>query len=156
MADARQGRTAPERHPAAHETAPYEKAPTGWVGWVLFAGVMMVMLGTFEAIVGLVALFKDDYYLVASSRLVVSVSYTGWGWLHLILGIVAFCAGLGVIVGQTWARVIGIILATISAVVNLAFIAAYPVWSVLVIAIDVVVIYALAVHGREAKAALDG
>jgi hypothetical protein len=151
MTDAAQGRTAPERHQAYGDPA-----PSGWVGWIFFAGIMMVMLGSFEAIVGLVAIFNDDYYLVASSGLVVSVDYTGWGWLHLILGVVAFCAGLGVMAGQTWARVVGILLATVSAVVNLAFIAAYPVWAVLVIAIDVLVIYALAVHGREAKAALNG
>jgi hypothetical protein len=126
--------------------------PTGWVGWVLFAGIMMVMLGTFQAIEGLVALFKDSYFVVPRSGLVVSVDYTTWGWVHLLLGIVVALAGLGVIAGQMWARVIGILVALVSAVVNLAFIAAYPVWSTIIIAVDVLVIYALTVHGKEAKA----
>jgi hypothetical protein len=108
------------------------------------------MIGSFQAISGLVALFNDDYYLVGKNGLVVSVDYTAWGWVHLVLGVVAFLTGIGMMIGQTWARVTGIILAVLSAIVNLAFAAAYPVWSVLIIALDVIVIYALAVHGREA------
>jgi hypothetical protein len=125
---------------------------TAWVGWIMFAGVMMIMLGVFEAIEGLVAIFNDEYYLVAGRDLIVSVDYTTWGWVHLLLGIVIIAAGLGVMVGQMWARLVGIILAVLSAVVNIAFLAAYPVWSTIVITIDVLVIYALTVHGREAKA----
>jgi hypothetical protein len=125
--------------------------PTAWVGWVMFAGVMMVILGVIEAIEGLVALVNDDYYLVAGNELVVSVDYTTWGWVHLVLGIVIAAAGLGVMVGQMWARVIGILLAALSAIVNIAFLAAYPVWSTIIIAIDVLVIYALTVHGKETK-----
>ena len=125
---------------------------TAWVGWIMFAGVMMIMLGVFEAIEGLVAIFNDEYFLVPGSDLVVSVDYTTWGWVHLLLGIVVIAAGLGVMVGQMWARVVGIILAVLSAVVNIAFLAAYPVWSTIVITLDVLVIYALTVHGRETKA----
>ncbi|MEU7907636.1 hypothetical protein [Actinoplanes sp. NPDC049118] len=125
--------------------------PTGWVGWIVFSGIMMVLLGFFQGIVGLVALFNDTYYLVTRSGLVLSVDYTVWGWVHLLLGVVALLAGFGVLVGQTWARVVGIILAVLSAIVNLAFLAAYPIWSTLIIAIDVLVIYALSVHGREVK-----
>ena len=125
---------------------------TGWVGWVIFAGIMMVMLGTFQAIEGLVALFKDTYFLVPRNGLVVSVSYTTWGWVHLLLGILVAVAGLGLMVGQMWARIVGILLALASAVVNIAFLAAYPVWSVILIAVDILVIYALTVHGKETKA----
>jgi hypothetical protein len=136
--------------------APYrghrEAEPTGWVGWIMFAGVMMVILGVIEAIEGLVALLKDDYYLVRGTDLVVSVDYTTWGWVHLLLGIVVAGAGLGVMVGQMWARVVGILVASLSLIVNIAFLAAYPVWSTIVIAIDILVIYALTVHGRETKA----
>ncbi|MEN3359326.1 MAG: hypothetical protein V7637_3308 [Mycobacteriales bacterium] len=130
-------------------TAYDETRRTGWVGWVIFAGVMMFMLGCFEVIAALVALFEDQYYLVGPSGLVVSVDYTAWGWAHLIIGAVAICAGAGVMLGQTWARVIGIILAVVSAVTNMAFMAAYPAWSILLIALDVIVVYALAMHGGE-------
>ena len=126
--------------------------PTGWVGWVVFAGILMIMVGMFQAIMGFVALFKDNYYLVPRSGLVISVDYTTWGWIHLLLGIVAILAGFGVLAGQMWARVIGIIFAVVSAVANIAFVAAYPVWSTIVIVLDVLVIYALAVHGREVNA----
>jgi len=123
---------------------------TAWLGWVYFAGIMMITVGFFQAISGLVALFDDGYYLVGSSGLVVSVDYTAWGFVHLLLGIVAFAAGFAVMTGKTWGRTVGIILAVVSAVVNMAFIPAYPLWSILIIAMDVIIIYALAVHGREA------
>jgi hypothetical protein len=129
-----------------------EAGPTAWVGWIMFAGVMMIMLGTFEAIAGLVALFNDDYYLVGSNRLAISADYTTWGWLHLLLGIVVAAAGLGVMVGQMWARVVGIMVALLSAVANIAFLAAYPIWSTIIITVDVLVIYALTVHGAETEA----
>lgn len=122
---------------------------SAWVGMVLFAGVIMLLIGAFHAITGLVALFQDSYYVVRSSGLVVHVDYTAWGWTHIVLGLVVFAAGCGAIVGRTWARVVGVILASLSAVVNMLFLAAFPVWSVIIIALDVLVIYALIVHGRE-------
>ena len=128
---------------------------TGWVGWIFFSGLLMVMLGMFQATMGIVALFKDDYYLVGRNGLVLSLDYTAWGWVHLIIGILALAAGFGVLVGQMWARVIGIILALVSAVGNLVFIAAYPIWSTIVIVLDVLIIYALSVHGREVKNTYD-
>ena len=124
---------------------------TAWAGFVVFAGVMMLMIGAFQAIAGLVALFEDDYYLVRPSGLVVNVDYTGWGWLHLILGVLIAAAGLGALSGQMWARVTGVVLAGLSALANMVFIAAYPVWSLVIITLDVLVIYALTVHGREVK-----
>ena len=123
----------------------------GWLGWVLFAGVMMILLGSFQAIAGLVALLDDDFYLVSRNGLVVNVDYSTWGWVHLLLGILALIAGIGVMVGQTWARGVGIVLAVLSAIENMAFLPAYPIWSTIIIAVDVIVIYALTVYGREAR-----
>jgi hypothetical protein len=148
MTETRQSHRAAGNAPA-QDSAPVTR--TAWLGWIYFAGLMMIMLGFFQAITGLVAIFDDGYYLVADEGLVVSVDYTLWGVLHLTLGIVAFAAGYAVLRGQTWGRVIGIILAVGSAVVNMAFIAAYPIWAIIIIAVDVVIIYALAVHGREAR-----
>ncbi|MGB8650787.1 MAG: hypothetical protein WCD35_09010 [Mycobacteriales bacterium] len=140
------------RHASTDYRAPAGPEPTGWVGWILFAGIMLFMVGTFQAIAGLVALFKDDYYLVATNKLVIDMNFTAWGWTHLIIGVLAVFAGWGVMVGQMWARIFGITLAFLSAVANLAFIGAYPVWGVIMITVDVLVIYALSVHGREVKA----
>jgi hypothetical protein len=143
--------TAPQAPPKRRGEAPPPE-PTGWAGWVVFASMMMIMVGSFQAIIGLVALFDSGYYVVTENSLVVNVDYTGWGWTHLILGAVAVAAGFGLIAGQMWARVVGIAMALVSAVVNLAFMAAYPLWSITVIALDILVIYAIAMHGRELKA----
>lgn len=124
---------------------------TGWAGWVVFGGVMLIMVGLFQAIQGLVALFDDGFYLVRPNGLVVDVNYNTWGWTHLAIGIVAALTGLGLLAGNMVARVLGVVIAVLSAVVNLAFISAYPVWSTIVIALDVIVIYAIIVHGRELK-----
>lgn len=125
--------------------------PTGWVGMVLFAAVMLMMLGSFQAVEGLVALFRDDFYMTTQTGLILQLDYTAYGWTHLILGLVAVATGIGLLAGQTWARIIGVIIAGVSALVNLAFLPAYPIWSVLVIALDVLVIYALTAHGREVE-----
>jgi hypothetical protein len=82
---------------------------------------------------------------------VVHVNYNTWGWTHLIIGAIAVLAGLGLLAGNLAARVVGVVIALLSALVNLAFISAYPVWSTIVIALDVIVIYAIIVHGRELK-----
>lgn len=128
-----------------------EPEPTGWVGWILFAGIMLILVGSFQAIAGLVGIFNDKYYALPSKDLVVSVDYTAWGWTHLVLGLLAIFAGYGVMVGQMWARVVAISLVSISAIVNLAFINAAPVWATILITMDVLVIWALSVHGREVK-----
>jgi len=124
---------------------------TGWVGWVGFAGVMLVMLGMFHVIDGLIALFQDDYFLVGQSGLTVHLDYTAWGWVHVIGGIVIGAAGIGCFTGRIWARSVGVIVALLSAVVNLGFLAAYPIWSTIMIAVDILIIWALTVHGDELR-----
>ena len=83
----------------------------------------------------------NTYYL--------SLDTTSWGWTHLIVGIIVFLAGLGVLAGQVWARTVGVIVAAGSAIVNFAFIPVYPVWAIVVIAIDIAIIWALTAHGRD-------
>ena len=139
-----------QRGPTETDAA-YGESPSGWTGWVVFGGVMLIMLGSFQVIEGLVALFDDGFYLVRSNGLVVDVNYNTWGWTHLIIGIVGVLAGLGLLVGNMAARVAGVVVACLSALVNLAFVSAYPIWSAILIALDVIVIYAIIVHGRELK-----
>lgn len=124
---------------------------TAWVGWIAFAGIMMVLVGSFHAIQGLVALFRDEVFLVSSSGLVLDVDYTAWGVAHLIGGAVLVAAGIWVFRGKVWARVVGVVMAVVSAVVNIGFLAAYPIWSAIMIAVDVLVIWALTVHGGELR-----
>jgi len=142
--------TAAQPQPGAG--APSYREPTAWVGWIVFAGTIMVMLGIFHVIQGFVALFNDEYFLVGSSGLVVNVDFTTWGWTHVIAGIIVAAAGAGLFTGQMWARVVGVLLAMLSAIVSIAFLAAYPVWSLMMIALAVIVILALTVHGSEMKA----
>jgi hypothetical protein len=125
--------------------------PTAWVGWIVFAAVMMIMVGILHAIEGFVALFKDSYYLVSKSGLLFTVDYTAWGWIHLIAGLLVAGAGAALFTGRMWARVIGVGIAVLSLLVNFAFIQAYPIWSTVMIAVDVLIIYALTVHGREMR-----
>ena len=140
---------------AGSSRAPYGEPavpePTAWTGWIAFSGFMMILLGTFQAIEGLVAVFDDGFYRVRPDGLLVNVDYSVWGWVHLLLGVVVVVSGLGVLVGNLLARIVGVVLAVVSAVLNLAFISAYPVWSTIMITIDVIVIYAIIVHGRELK-----
>jgi hypothetical protein len=136
--------------PASHAPA----RPTGWVGWIIFAGVTMIVLGAFSIIEGLVAVFQHNTFYAnvsGSALLVLHTNWAAWGWVHFGIGCAIVLIGFGVMTGATVARVLGITVAVISAIVNLAFLATYPVWGIIIIALDVLVIYALAVHGREMK-----
>lgn len=124
---------------------------SGWVGPIIYAGVMMIVLGFFHAFQGLIALADEDYYLVGTRDLTIHLDYTVWGWAHLILGAVVLVAGVGLLNGTTWGRVAGVILAVLSVLVNVAFLAAYPIWSTIMIAVDLLVIWALTVHGGEMR-----
>jgi hypothetical protein len=121
------------------------------IGMTIFAATMMIMIGIFQAIQGLIALFNDTFYVVGQ-KWVFEFDVTAWGWIHLILGIVVAVAGFFLLQGAVWARTIGVILAVISAVFNFAWLPYYPVWSTIVIALDVFVIWALTAHGRDIAA----
>jgi len=128
-----------------------EQPVTGWVGIVFFAGAMMVVIGAVHAIEGLVALLRPTYYLVTPDRLIVSTSYTAWGWFQLVVGVVVAVAGVALFSGSTWSRVAAVTVAGLSGIVNLMFMSAYPWWSLTALALDVLVIYAVTVHGAEAR-----
>lgn len=127
------------------------RGQTAWVGWVVFAGMMLMLVGAFHVIQGLVALFRDEVYVVSRSGMVVNVDYTAWGWTHLIAGIIGIVVGGCLLAGQTWARIIAVLVAVVSAIINVSFIPAYPIWSVMMIAVDILVIWAITVHGDEVK-----
>lgn len=125
---------------------------SSWTGWVFFAGFMMIILGIFQAIAGLTALINNKWLVVTEHNLLM-FNFTTWGWIHLLIGIVVLVAGFSVMHGSLWARIVGILIATISAIANLAYMNTYPVWSIIIIVIDILVIYALTVHGGELKEA---
>ena len=130
-------------------TSPTETS--GWVvGFTVFAAVMMIMVGVWQAMAGLIAIFENEVYLPTRNYLF-ELDLSTWGWIHLVLGLVVAFAGWGLLSGQTWARVVGITLAAISATANFLFIPYYPFWSILIIAVDIFVIWALTAHGRQFK-----
>jgi hypothetical protein len=128
-----------------------ETEVTGWVGWVGFAGFMMILSGIFQAIAGLVGIFQDKFYVVSSNQLLVINNISTWGWVNLIFGSIVLLAGIALFSGATWARVLAVMFAMGSAVVNLVGLSLYPVWSLTCIVLSVLVIYAVMVHGGELK-----
>ena len=122
----------------------------GATGLTTFAGVMMIMAGGFQLFNGLVALLANEFY-VNTPNYLFKFDATRWGWIHLLVGLLVLLAGFAVLAGQTWGRVVGIVLAVLSAMANFAFIPYYPFWSLTIIALDVFVIWALATHGRDAS-----
>jgi len=130
-----------------HQTAPHSGVAAGLI---VFAGVLMIMAGAFQAIAGLVALFENEFY-VATRNYLLEFDATSWGWIHLLIGVLVLFAGLAVLSGQTWGRVVGITLALLSALSNFAFVPYYPFWAMAIIALDVFIIWALAAHGGDVK-----
>ena len=130
------------------ESSQTNRGPTAWVGWIWFAAMMLVLNGFFNALDGLVALFNKDVYAVTGKGLV-TFNFTAWGWILLILGILQVAVAISLIQGRVWARVTAMVLVMLNAFAQLVFITAYPLWSILVIALDVIVLWALLVHGEE-------
>jgi len=117
-------------------------------GLTLFAAAMMIVAGIWHALAGLAALFRDEVY-VFTPDYIYSFDLTAWGWIHLLLGIAVVIAGFAVMRGAMWARVLGIALACLSLIANFLFIPHYPVWSLVIIALDVAVIWALATYRSD-------
>jgi hypothetical protein len=132
-------------------TRAYDPNANAWTGWISFAGVMLMLIGWFHALQGIVGIFKEEYFLVPKRDLLVTVDYTTWGWVHVVFGLLAMAVGFGIMRGQFWARIVGVIFAVVSATVNIGFLNATPIWSTIIIAFDVIVIWALTVHGAEMK-----
>lgn len=123
---------------------------SGWVGWVAFAGVMLYLVGFFHLIAGFAALFTDTVYYIGESNIWM-LDYTQWGWVHIIGGLLAIWAASSLVSGQLFGRTVAIVVAVLSAVANTLFIPIYPLWSLLMIAVAVLVIYAVVVHGGDLK-----
>jgi hypothetical protein len=127
-----------------YESRPPEPPPmSGWaVGGVVFAATMLLIIGTFQVIAGLVAIIDDDFYVIGREY-TFELDTTAWGWIHLLIGVLLIATGLGLFARSAWAGVAAIFLASLSAVANFFFIPYYPFWSIVVIALDVWVIWAI-------------
>jgi uncharacterized membrane protein len=129
----------------AHQNQPAQ----AWaLGGVLFAGTLMIIVGIWQFLIGLAAIINDDFFVVVQ-QYAYEVNLTGWGWLHLILGVIVVLAGLAIFTGAVWARAVGTLLAILVAINNFFFLPYYPLWSIVVIALAVFVIWALATAPRR-------
>lgn len=129
----------------------YETEPrvSGWaMGWATFAAIMLLFGGIWGVIVGIVGIAEDEFFLV-SPDWVFQFDATAWGWIHVIVGIILILSGIGIFSGNVLARAVGVIAAGISAIANFAWLPYYPVWAIVVIAVDIAVIWALTAHGRD-------
>jgi hypothetical protein len=118
----------------------------------MFAAAIIVITGMFSVVEGLAGIFRDESYFLVNGEVLV-FDYTAWGWIHLILGLALIAIGFGLYTGSALARVLGIVVVGLNMLAQFASISAHPWWSLIVIALDVVIIYALVVHGGEMSTA---
>jgi hypothetical protein len=126
-------------------------AATGWIGFVVFGGLMLILSGGFQMLEGLSALLRDAALPAVTERLAIELSYTTWAWVHLVVGLITAAAGAGVLAGLLWARIAAVVFVAVAALTHLVYLPAAPVWCTLLIAMDVLVIYALCAHGRDVR-----
>ena len=126
-----------------------------WAGWIGFAGWLMVIIGVLDFFEGLIAVIRGQYYVLTANQIIVFNLRT-WGWITLIWGIVVLLAGLGLLSGSGWARWFAIVVGSLNVIGQLGFVGAaqYPLWALTVLALTIVVIYALIVHWDDANAAV--
>jgi hypothetical protein len=130
-------------------------SPSGaWAGWIAFAAVMLVLIGTLAACQGLLALFDDGFFIARDEDELFLVDYTAWGVVMLAWGVLLATAGFAVNAGKAWARWFAVVVACVNVIAQIGFLPAYPIWSAIMIALDVLVIYALTARWDEARAAM--
>ena len=123
---------------------------TGWTGWITFAAIMMIIAGSLNTLYGLIAVVNDEW-VVWTNRASVYLDISQWGWVHLIVGLLVLFSGIALFSGNVLARTVAVIAVAISLMSNFLFLPAYPVWAIIVITIDVLVIWALTAHGSEMR-----
>jgi hypothetical protein len=133
--------------PSGTEESPTEESRRHRIpGYALFAAVMMVIVGIFQVISALAAILENHLYLALGDHLF-GLDVATWGWIHLLIGLLVAAAGVLVYTGRLWGTTTGIIVAAVSAIENFMFLPYYAIWSLVIIALDVVVIWVLAIYG---------
>jgi hypothetical protein len=126
-----------------------QSGPSGAaMGFTAMAAILMMLSGGANILEGIAAVIRGSYF-VTLPNYAYNTSVSGWGWTHLIFGIVVFLAGACLFLDMLWARVAGVILASVSLLLNLVYIPYFPVWSIIVIALDAFVIWALLTPRRR-------
>ncbi len=137
---------------ASGDRAPRQNSGA-WASWVAFAGIMLALIGFFDILQGVTALTDDGYFVAAGGDLLV-FDFTTWGWILLIWGALLVLGGFGLLSGKSWSRWLAIVLIFVNTIAQVGFLASYPIWSAILIALDVVVLYALTARWDEASAGL--
>jgi len=127
---------------------PATTRPSGWVGWILFASCLLVLNGLLSVLVGFAAILRDKTYFAANGQVLV-FDLRAWGWIHLVIGIALVLVGIYLYRGAGAARVAALIAVAVNMIAHFTTIQTFPWWSVVVIALDVLIVYALVVHGDE-------
>lgn len=122
---------------------------SAWAGWVVFGGLMMPLLGGLHAVAGLVALFKEDYYQGGRQGLLVTMSWTAWGWTQIVVGLLLIAAGVELLLGQAWGRFVTVVVGLLSIVQSFVFASVAPFWAAIFIALAGVTVFAVITHGSE-------
>src|SRR5687767_10890796 len=117
------------------------------VGWVSFAGLLMIMLGGFNILQGIIGLADQKYFAVTPDGLLFVENYDAWGGFWLVVGVVQILAGLGVLAGKQWARFTSIGMLLFSAMGQMIFLAAFPIWTAVTMGLIITAMYALTIHG---------
>ncbi|MGW3725550.1 DUF7144 family membrane protein [Streptomyces sp. F001] len=124
------------------------RTPTPWTRRTFFAAVMLLVIGAFNLIEGLAALFRDVVFADTGSGVLV-FDLSSWGWIHLIIGVLQILTGIGLMTGQAWARPVAITLVVLNLIAQMLFFTVYPLWAMLIVALDVFVLWTLMVHSLE-------
>jgi hypothetical protein len=138
-----------------HETETYERGSTGWAGWVVFAATMLVLIGCLHMLQGIVALFDEGVMVTSSKDDLLLMDIDVWGGVMLVWGLLLAGTGAALAYGSGFARAFAIFLAFVSVILQIGFLSAYPIWSAIVIALNIFVIYALTARWHEARVAMD-
>jgi|tagenome__1003787_1003787.scaffolds.fasta_scaffold20827685_2 hypothetical protein len=133
------------------QSDPGDRITSPWTGWLAFASVIMILMGGLHVCAGFVTLFQSHYYEINTSRLAVDESWTTLAWTQIILGVLVLASGIALFGGYLWARAIAVLFAVLTIVENFVQIASSPAWNLLLIALALVAIFAIVVHGRDAR-----
>lgn len=134
--------------PPPVDRAKHAPAESGWLVWAAFGGVMLVIAGALDITAGVLALARPTFFVASQDGLAVALGWTTWGILHLAWGAAVVTIGLGVVAGNRAAQWVAVAFAALSVLRSALFIDVAPVWMSLAMALDLLVIYALVVHGR--------
>jgi hypothetical protein len=128
-----------------------EPAGSAWGNWGVFAGVVVLIAGLAHVLIGIVALFDAGFEAETETDPALAISYTAWGWIHLVGGGVLVSAAAGLFRGRSWARLVAIVFAVLNAVGAMTFLPTAPAWGAVLIALDVLIVYALTVHAAQPR-----